>query len=70
LQLTVRPFSGLSIKRTCSFGTVVLLDLSRIATDKLMLFRKSSCDAQLMKPGFTPLVLFPNPSASYKVSLA
>jgi predicted dienelactone hydrolase len=69
-QLTVRPFSLFRVKCAGPFGAVVLLDFSRITANKFMFLREPSRNAKLMEPGLAPLVLLPNPSASYEISLA
>lgn len=69
-MLTVWSLSGLWVKRAGSFGAVVLFHFSRVTTDDLILFCKSSCNPELMKPSLTPQVLLPDPSALDKIALA
>jgi hypothetical protein len=68
--LTVGSLSGLRIEGAGCLDTIILLGLSRITAYNFMLFSKSSCNPELMKPGLAPHVLFSDPSTLYKITLA
>jgi hypothetical protein len=69
-KLTIRTHGLLGIKRACRIVTIASFDLFNVTTDQFMWLRKAGGHTKLMKPFFTPLVLFPDPSGLYEVSLA
>jgi hypothetical protein len=67
LLLTVRSLGGFWVECASGFHTIVLLCLSRVATNNLMLLRETGSNSELMKSCFTPHVLLPDPAALDKI---
>jgi hypothetical protein len=70
ILLTVRPFSSLRIESARCLNTIVFLDFGNIATNDLMLLRKTSRHSKLMKSCLSPQVLLPDPPALNEITPA
>lgn len=68
--LTVWSFGGFWIESACGCFTIGLLGFSRITADDFMFFRKAGSHTEFVKPVLPPEMLFPNPTAFNKVTLA